>query len=873
MSAPGPPELGRGLVLDAGQTVPVAWAGCERLRLTADVVDDPAAAVALLHAAWASRTPVVVELAVDPATFRAPLAYRGEPWTYGPDHELWHDRLHFLVWANTYDGRRGDLMWWWSRKAARLGATVTDGEGDGDVLLADGTAVWIDGGPRGPLSTDLAVVHRESVDAGRLSIVPPPVPPTGHLAPDQLEAVGHGAGPARIIAPAGSGKTRALTERLRTLLGPRGYEPEGVLAVAYNTKAKDEMLSRTADVPARIQTLNAWAYEIVGRWLGRRPRVLDIGEVRAIVERLVPRQPRRRNTDPLAPYIDGLSLIRLGLRRPVDVEAAIDDVTGLADAFLPYRAALRERGVVDFDEQVYLAVEALLSDGAFRQDVQRTHRHLLVDEFQDLTPAHVLLVRLVTCPAFDVFGVGDDDQTIYGHAGADPRFLIDFGRSFPGAAAHALEVNYRCPVAVTAAAATLLSYNDRRVEKRIVSGPAVDPSPDALEVRLHPTGEAAAALVEHVSVAPPADVAVLTRVQSLLLAPHVALAEAGVPFSSILTVDVLNRLGVRAALAYLRIAVAPERIAPGDLVEVHRRPSRGLPNWAEKWLGRCRTIEDIDRAADRIDDPKVGGKLGDLAADLSFLALKAADGATTRVLLTAVRDDIGVGAAMTLLDATGGTGGSHLDDIEALLQVADLHPDAESFEAWLRRALATPPAAGGVTLSTIHRVKGREWDHVIVFGASDGIMPHRLADDIEEERRVLHVAITRGRHRVVVLADAARPSPFLGELDGRAPHGPIARAPRPVAAAAPAAPRPAVVLDDDAAAIAAELRAWRRQRSQADGVPAYVVLSDRHLDAIAAAAPATLAALRACPGIGPAKLEAYGEEILAVIATAPGTPT
>jgi DNA helicase-2/ATP-dependent DNA helicase PcrA len=423
--------------------------------------------------------------------------------------------------------------------------------------------------------------------------------------------------------------------------------------------------------------------------------------------------------------------------------------------------------------------------------------------------------------------------------------------------------------------------------------------------------------------ASPQGVAVLARVQSLLLAPHVALAEAGVPVDSILDEGVLSRLGVRAALAYLRIAVDPQHVSGADLAEVHRRPSRGLPQWAVKWLDRCRSVADVRQAATRIDDVKVAQKLDDLALDLDRLASIAAHGASARDLLTAVRDDVGLGSAMTLLDSTGAAAGSHLDDLEALLQVADLHHDASSFEAWLRRSFHREHAPGGVTLSTIHRVKGREWDRVVVFGVTDGIVPHRLADDHEEERRILHVGITRGRQRVLVLGDRSRRSPFLGELDGSAPRVP-ARAEaerRPVVAARKPAPvlttLPAAVglhvrvlggyegtisavedggvrlaLDDggsflvrfgerithDGIAVTlgrpptssasdarAALRAWRLERSRADDVPAFVVLSDKHLDGIAAVHPSTLAELRSCPGIGPAKLESYGDEILAVL--------
>ncbi|MGE3620702.1 MAG: UvrD-helicase domain-containing protein, partial [Acidimicrobiia bacterium] len=402
-----PAELGRGVVVHADAEPPPPWAGARRVRIDEAAVAAPEDVVAELHAAWSARVPVVVELDVDPAGFRAPRSSAGELWELGAGHTPWHDRLHFLVWANNYDGRAAEPIWWWARKARRCGATEP-GAGPGDVVLADGRPAWVDGGPRRPWAAGAlgaAVVHAESVDLGSLAVVPEPVVPAVALAPDQLAAVAHEAGPARIVAPAGSGKTRVLTERLRHLLVDRGYEPAGVLALAYNKQAQVEMARRTPGLGARIRTLNAWGYELVTRSLGRRPEVLDERDVRAIVERLVPRQQRRVNTDPLARYLEGLSLVRLGLRRPEVVEEQMGDVPGLAAAVEPYRAELRRRGAIDFDEQVFLAAESLVRDGELRRAVQAEHRHLLVDELQDLTPAHVLLLRLVACPTYDVFGV------------------------------------------------------------------------------------------------------------------------------------------------------------------------------------------------------------------------------------------------------------------------------------------------------------------------------------------------------------------------------------------------------------------------------------------------------------------------------------
>ena len=914
----GPPVLGRGVVVNVGEPVPEPWAGAPVVEIDRTVVDarhdELSPAVAELHRAWAERRPVVVALGVDPADFRGPRSYGpdeiGDPWLLDPAFELWHDRLHFLVWANTYDARGGaDPVWWWARKAAKLGATEAGDEGD--VVLPDGTPAWVDGGPRGDIGPDavggVAVVPAGTVEAGLLAPAPAATGPTSELAPDQRAAVAHGAGPARVIAPAGSGKTRVLTERLRHLVVDRGYPPGSVVAVAYNRKARDEMVARTPGVGGRILTLNALGYDIVAAGLGRRPEVVEVREVRRILEPLVPKGARRLNTDPLAPYVEALSAVRLGLRDPLEVEDERGDVPGLAAAFPAYRDALRRTGAVDFDEQVLLAVELLLGDGPFRRAQQARHRHLLVDEFQDLTPAHVLLVRLLAAPAFDVFGVGDDDQVIYGHAGASPRFLTDFGRYFPGAHEHALEVNYRCPPEVVAAARNLLTRNRARVPKTIRAH-REQRDPAAFTVRRHLPQAGAVELVDVVRAwlaepdVGPGDVAVLTRVGSLLLAPHVALVEAGVPVRSILRPDVLTRTGLRAALAYLRIAASPDDIDPADLREVHRRPSRGLPQWIDKWLGRCRSIPDVVRAAERIDDVKVAGKLADLAVDLDGLAAVGRSG-TTRDVLEHVRDVVGLGRAVDLLDASGGgEGQSHRDDLDGLLQVADLHPGVAEFEPWLVAALtgdggADPwddpggPRAGSdgdprVTLSTIHRVKGREWPRVAVFGANDGVMPHRLAAGaaaVEEERRVFHVAVTRGIGRVAVLADASRPSPFLSELDRPATEEELDEAAAAATArlelaatesgargsgrqgkGGAATPVPAAS-GPEAARVEQALREWRRERSRADGVPAYVVLNDRHLVGIAERRPTSTRALAACPGIGPAKLAAYGDEIVALV--------
>jgi DNA helicase II / ATP-dependent DNA helicase PcrA len=883
------PLLGRGVIIAAGAVAPAQWAEAPRVLIDESVVSSPGAAVNTLHRLWVARQPVIVELAADPASFREPRSYAAEPWQAGARFEPLLDRLHFLVWANNLDARHESAapIWWWARKAERLGAEPCS-DGSGDVVLPDGRPVWVDGGPRGPLRAELGlVVHRESIELGSLLLVPPALASTADLADDQLAAVTHGSGPARIIAPAGSGKTRVLTERLRLLHSQRAYERGTTLAVAYNVKAKLEMEQRCSDFRPNVRTLNAFGNSLLNEALGRLT-LLDDRDVRRIVEGLVeiPVSRRRSNTDPLAAYIEALSLCRLGLKDPAILEAERDDIPGFAVMFDQYREQLKDRNSIDFDEQIYRCIEVLLNDGAFRQRAQRGCRHLLVDEFQDLTPAHVLLLRLVALPGLDCFGVGDDDQVIYGHAGADPQFLLEFDQLFPGASLYALQVNYRCAEPIVTAAKNLLGYNHRRIAKDIRAAADASTMVESIRVDRVPTEQLSKALVEtvqrwHSDGVPLSEVAVLTRVNAHLLAPQVALAQYGVSVKNALDERVLERTGLRAALAYLRIASQPRLMSSGDIVEILRRPSRGLPQWFPDRLRRKKTWTASDlRSIGTTMTDRESEKLDRLVDDLELVGRIAKKGNTAAVL-RAVRDDVGLDSAMELLDKSSGEGSSHLDDLDALLQVAALEPDPLKFEPWLRTWLVRKPAdeveENAVTLATVHKVKGLEWNRVIMFGVNAGVFPHRLAEDDEEERRVLHVGITRGRQQVVVMADSNRPSAMLGELDGSAPV-------RPVRAVAPTVTRGAgagsaggsgsggsaakTVLAPEDEALFEALRTWRTTKAKADKVPPYIIMSDQTLRALCAKRPTSLVLMSRVAGIGPTKLENYGEELLAVIQAA-----
>jgi hypothetical protein len=286
----------------------------------------------------------------------------------------------------------------------------------------------------------------------------------------------------------------------------------------------------------------------------------------------------------------------------------------------------------------------------------------------------------------------------------------------------------------------------------------------------------------------PRDLAVLARVNSALLPVQVALTEAGVGHSAPLDAAVLGRTGVRTALAYLRLGLDTDRIRRDDVLDTINRPARKVKSAVAPLLKRSarfslRQLEQVADALDPTHRERFAGYLG----DLHHLEAAITEGVDTAGCLRVIRDRIGLGEAMDALDSsrTRPEGSSHGDDLDALEQLAALHPDPATFRDWLTDRLRVPADPEGVTLSTVHRVKGMEWDHVVVFAANAGLFPHRLSDDVEEERRVFHVAITRCRRSVDVVADTERTSAFVGELTR-----PAARAKRAPASAAPAVPAP-----------------------------------------------------------------------------------
>ena len=451
-------------------------------------------------------------------------------------------------------------------------------------------------------------------------------------------------------------------------------------------------------------------------------------------------------------------------------------------------------------------------------------------------------------------------------------------------------MNYRCPPPVVDGARMLLAHNRRRVSKVIRAGRQDSPEfSDSLQIEKL-AGEAVAPhTTDLIDIwlaegAPPESIAVLCRVNSGLLPVQVLADDRGLPVTAAVGEQFLRRTGVRSALTYLRLACSVAdggQLSGTELAEIVRRPNRRITAKVIDAIRNRRrwTISTLRAQAELLNSADTD-RVHLFADDLEGLGALVESGDAAAIAAIDPRrrrPGRGDGHARQLGPRPGLVAPGRRD--RAPRDCGRLHPDPATFELWLREHLQgvavgdDPRAAGQVTLSTVHRVKGLEWERVIVLGADEGLMPHRLTDDIEEERRVFHVALTRCRTQVVLLADAAAPTPFIEDLTTE---------PAPILAAVPGeesrlersrrtAPSGAFVAPAAAAGENSELvdalRAWRLERSRSDGVPAFVVLHDSTIQEIAAAKPASARELSRITGIGPTKLERYGSDILEIVGT------
>lgn len=790
-----PEELGRNLVVTDDTAVPAPWRLAPRVVIDLAAFADPSRVTATV-CDLADRRDAAVIVVEESASMV--FSGRRSPGgacrrsNAGPIPDL--ERLQWLIWSNAIDLRPGRVGWWALERAVQLGARLpTPAEevtsvAKGDICTPDGRWCWIDAGPPRLLVLDGAdVISGIALEHGSLQ---PSRPHRAHaeLSATQRAAVEEPSGSVRVIAPAGSGKTRVLTERARHLIEAWQIPASAITMLAFNRRARDELVERTADLPGlQIRTLNSMALAIINGTAPFAPRHdqrATIGEERsrALLRDAISAVTRHAVTDEtIERYREAFVRIRLQMRDPQEVaEQFSERAPSVLRVWVRYRAALERAGVVDFDGQIHLALEVLAEESTAREAAQRSCRLLLVDEFQDLTPAHMALIRLLAGPAGSIYGVGDDDQTIYGYAGARPDWLIAperFDTAVPSMTIrrHQLDVNHRCPSPVVSAVGMLLEHNAHRVPKEIISsarspeyitdgGLDVICSPD-------PVADTVATVVDAIRAGvPPASIAVLARVNALLVPVHLELAAARIAVNAPGSADFSAHRVIASIRAWWTLSTARPGalVDPADLGAILADPTQRSPGTTGRGFDTTAAgvgaSTQIGRTSDlRIRDlcghtGPVHGRLGQVGTTLRSARAAVADGATVLQWLEVIGErGEGRGESSSSLPVP-----EH-DHLTAIRQIAARLPTLSEFGGVIDAVGDLASTEIGVVLSTIHRVKGLEWPMVVLHQADALRMPHRLADDVEEERRIFHVGLTRSVERCVIVA-GADPSPFIAEL-------------------------------------------------------------------------------------------------------------
>ena len=625
------------------------------------------------------------------------------------------------------------------------------------------------------------------------------------LNPAQREAVLHVDGPLLVIAGAGSGKTRVLTNRVGHLIRAHGVRPDEILAITFTNKAAGEMRER------------------LERMLGRTARAIWILTFHAACGRILRAEAPRLGFKPTFTIIDQADQVRLVKScleelgkdpkrfTPRGIHSQISNAKNqlvspatyaervgsfwdqtVAEVYDLYQRKLHTANAVDFDDMLMLTVEVLERFPEARERWQKAFRYVLVDEYQDTNHAQYRLLQLLAGAHGNVFCVGDPDQSIFRFRGADITNILDFERDFPGAGSIALEQNYRSTNAILSAANAVIDHNDDRKPKQLWSELGDGDPVQVVEVE-DEHAEArfvAAEIARHVSDgASASEIAVFYRTNAQSRVLEDILVRQDIPYQVIGGPRFYERAEVKDAVAYLSVINNPADAV--SLMRIANRPRRGIGDTSiQRLVGHAGALGISLWEAMR--DPEEAGvatagarAIRSFRATMESLMAIAAD-AHVDQLLEAVLERSGTLEALEAertIEARG-----RIENLQELVGVTqeyrarddDAEPTLSRFleEVQLQSDQDTlAEDVAHVTLMTIHNAKGLEYRIVYLIGMEEGIFPHSRSieeGDVEEERRLAYVGITRAMEHLTLTHASARtlfgrreynlPSRFLDEL-------------------------------------------------------------------------------------------------------------
>jgi DNA helicase-2/ATP-dependent DNA helicase PcrA len=639
-----------------------------------------------------------------------------------------------------------------------------------------------------------------------------------NLDPEQRAVATTLRGPLCVIAGAGTGKTRAITHRIAYGVATGIYRPSEVLAVTFTTRAAGEMRSRLGTLGAtgvQARTFHSASLR-QARYFWPQVYGTEFPEIVrskfALVADATRRIGIRADQGLLRDLSAEIEWAKVSNIRPADYVSAAErhhrEVADLESGtvgglMVAYEDIKRERGRIDMEDILLITAAILADDDRAAAQVRQQYRWFVVDEFQDVNPLQATLLDLWLGGRDEICVVGDPRQTIYTFAGASPAALTGFTRKFTDAERIELVRNYRSTPQIISVANAVFPRGSDGVQLSAQSPPGEVPrfsahADDAAEARAI---AAEAVRLKQRGIAW-SQMAVLFRINAQAEPLQEAFGEAEIPYTLRGVEGFFQRAEVRQAVALLRAAA---RAAAVD---------------AERLLDEVRAVLS---SMGYTDAPPHGAG--------------------------AVRDQ--------------------WESMQALVSMAASMPDGASMEDFVtelaqRAEHAHAPVSDGVVLATLHAAKGLEWEVVFCAGVREGRLPFSMAEtptEIEEERRLFYVGVTRAR-RQLNISWRGRASRFLDPLlpaDQRAPSRSKVKKTVPTAVES---------LDDADRMLFEQLKVWRLEEANRASVPAFVVFTDATLAALAQNRPSDAAGLLRMPGIGASKIERYGDAVLKVIASA-----
>jgi len=623
---------------------------------------------------------------------------------------------------------------------------------------------------------------------------------TNGLTDSQKKAVAHKDGPLLVLAGPGSGKTRVITCRVAALVRA-GVRPWNICAITFTNKAADEMRRRveSMQIPsgAHISTFHSLCVRLLRRYAqaaGIRAdfSIYDEDDQKHLLRQVLKSADVDAERFPPARLLGGISRCKNDLEDHVAVAARADDyyTKALAKAYRLYQQALDANNALDFDDLLLRTAFLLRDRPEVRRELGEKFRYLLVDEYQDTNHAQYEIARGLALDHGNLCVTGDPDQSIYRWRGADIGNILAFERDWPNAVVIRLEENFRSRPQILALADELIANNRRRKQKKLIPT-----RPDAGRIEFHTArdeSDEACFVAEQIrrligQGATAGDIAVFYRINAMSRAIEEAFITRQIPYQVVRGVEFYARKEIRDVLGYLRLIANPkDDVAFARAVNSH---SQGIGKTTLERLAIYAGDHNIslDQAAREARNiPAIAAAAQQKLAAFAALIEKfrrAAEGPVAPFIKTVFEES---GYARSLEDGTAKDDNA-VENVGELISAAaeyDKTAESPSLLDWLQEIAlysdtdAYDAESGRVSLMTLHAAKGLEFGSVFIIGLEEGILPHERArdgtDDLEEERRLCFVGITRARDNLTITRARYRtirgqflatiPSQFLFEL-------------------------------------------------------------------------------------------------------------